>query len=281
MPHKSNQPGPFYFYSLRNCYLFGITDESRNHQMNYLIDSAACDKGSNEIVSMLAQFLSTLSNKKKKHVIFNADNCIGQNKNNTLMKFFAGLCLTGNAAIIEVKFMIKGHTFLAKDSNFSHIKRRYRCCDAFSVDHLAEIVRSSSKTNDAEVLKSDCFFNDKEALGAFFKDIPNITGYHHFYFDTSSPGIVKLKENTNSEWISKSILKGKSMEAKKLAHNLNIPNCIPSGLPAIKPLDLYEKVRKYVPDKYQDILCPKPPDDIIIRGKAPKKANSQRKRKDL
>jgi len=111
LPHKSSQPGPFYFYSLRNGYLFGITDESCNHQMNYLIDEGACNKGSNEVVSMLWHFLSKLSKKRKKHLIFNADNCVGQNKNNTLMTFFAWLCLTGNSRIIEVKFMIKGHTF--------------------------------------------------------------------------------------------------------------------------------------------------------------------------
>ena len=101
MPHKSSQPGPFYFYSLRNCYLFGITDESCNHQMNYLIDEASCNKGSNEVVSMLWHFVSKLSKKRKKHIIFNADNCVGQNKNNTLMKFFAWLCLTGNSQIID------------------------------------------------------------------------------------------------------------------------------------------------------------------------------------
>ena len=90
LPNKSSQPGPFYFYSLRNCYLFGITDESCNRQMNYLIDEASCSKGSNEVVSMLWHFLSSLPKKQKKHIIFNADNCIGLHSNNTLMKFLAG-----------------------------------------------------------------------------------------------------------------------------------------------------------------------------------------------
>jgi len=79
--------------------------------MNYLIDEASCTKGSNEVVSMLWHFLSSLPKKKKKHIIFNADNCIGQNQNNTLMKFFTWLCLRGYSRIIEVKFMIKGHFF--------------------------------------------------------------------------------------------------------------------------------------------------------------------------
>lgn len=278
LPHKSDQPGPFYFYSLKNCYLFGMTDESCNCQMNYLIDEAECAKGSNEVVSMLWHFLSSLPKKKKKHMVLNADNCIGQNKNNTIMKFFAWLCSTGNSEIIEVKFMIKGHTFFSPDSNFSHIKRKYRRSDAFSLDHLAEIVRGSSKTNDAEVLDGNCFFEYKKTLGKLFKDIPNITGYHHFYFDASCPGIIKLKENVNSAWTKQNILKVKTSDVKAYAKKLSFPSSIPPGLPAVKQLDLYEKVRKYVPEKYKDILCPKPSNDVIVFGKEQKKVKRKNRR---
>jgi len=281
LPQKSNQPGPFYFYSLKNCYLFGITDESCNYQMNYLIDEAECAKGSNEVVSMLWHFLLSLPEKKKKHMIFNADNCIGQNKNNTIMKFFAWLCSTGYSQIIEIKFMIKGHTFFSPDSNFSHIKRKYRRSDAFSLDHLAKIARGSSKTNDAEVLDGNCFFEYTKTLGKLFKDIPNITNYHHFYFDASCPGIIRLKEkeNANSAWTEKNILKAKTSDVKAYAKKLNFPSSIPPGLPAIKQLDLYEKVRKYVPKKYKDTLCPKPSKDVILYGKKQKKEKSQNRRK--
>lgn len=281
LPHKSNQPGAFYFYSLRNCYLFGITDESCNCQMNYLIDEAECGKGSNEVVSMLRYFLSSLPVKKKKHMIFNADNCIGQNKNNTIMKYFAWLCLIGDSQIIEVKFMIKGHTFFSPDSNFSLIKRKYRRSDAFSLDHLANIIKGSSKTNDAEILDGKCFFEYNKTLGKLFKDIPNITGYHHFYFDASRPGIIKLKENVNSTWTEKNILKIKTSDAKACAKKLKFSNCIPPGLPPIKQLDLYDKVRKYVPEEYKDILCPKPSSDVIVLGKKQKKEKTKRQKKKI
>jgi len=272
LPQKSNQPGPFYFFSLRNYYLFGITDESSNYQMNYLIDEGQCAKGSNEVVSMLWNFLSSLPLTRRKHIIFNADNCIGQNKNNTLMKFFSWVCLTGNAQIIEVKFMIKGHTFFAPDSNFSHIKRKYRRSDAFSIEHLAEIVRRSSKTNDAKVLDSSYFFEYKETLSKLFKDIPKITNYHHFLFDaSSSPGTIKLRENISNNWTTHNILKSTVLEAKEDAQNINFPICIPPGLSDVKQLDLYEKVRKYVPEEYKDILCPKPSEEVIVRGKNQKR----------
>lgn len=175
--------------------------------------------------------------------------------------------------------MIKGHTFFSPDSNFSHIKRKYRHSDAFCLEHLAEIVRNSSTTNNVEVLDNSCFFEYNPALGKLFKDIPNITSYHHFYFSASCPGIVKLKENTNSLWTNLNILKVNALEAKASAKNLNFPNSIPPGLSDTKKLELYEKVRKYVPEEYKDILCPKPSTDAIIRGKTQKKENSKNRRK--
>jgi hypothetical protein len=277
LPQKSNQPGPFYFFSLRNYYLFGITDESCNQQINYLIDESECAKGSNEVVSMLWHFLSSLSQKKKKHIIFNADNCVGQNKNNTLMKFLAWLCITGKSQIIEVKFMIKGHTFFSPDSNFSHIKKKYRRSDAFSHEHLAEIVNKSSKTNRAEVLNSKHFFEYKDVLGKLFKDIPKITSYQHFQFNSANPGTIKLKESIGSDWISYNILKENIEQTKAYLKNLSFKRCVPPGLTDIKQLDLYEKVRKYVPDEYKDNLCPKPSNDVMIRGKNKKKENRKNK----
>jgi len=117
--------------------------------------------------------------------------------------------------------MIKGHTFFSPDSNFSHIKQKYLCAEAFSIEHLAEIVRNSSKTNNAQVLDSSYFFEYEKVLGKLFKDIPNITSYHHCHEDASCPGIIKLKENTNSMWTNQNILKVKTLELRTYAKNFS------------------------------------------------------------
>ena len=70
LPQKADQPGSFYFFSLRNICLFGITDESCNHQMNYLMDESQCAKGSNEVISMISHFLSSLPKEKRAHIVF-------------------------------------------------------------------------------------------------------------------------------------------------------------------------------------------------------------------
>ncbi len=54
--------------------------------MNYLIDeSVDCGKGSNSVVSYLHDFLSTRPIQAT-HLDLHADNCVGQNKNNTMIQ---------------------------------------------------------------------------------------------------------------------------------------------------------------------------------------------------
>ncbi len=261
LPQKSDQPCSFYFFSLRNVYLFGITDESCNRQINYLMDEGECAKGSNEVVSMVWHFLKTLPSDKRVHIVFNADNCIGQNKNNTMVKFFLWQCLMGYSKTIQVKFMIKGHTHFGPDSNFSHIKKRYRRSNAFSLEHLSEIVNESSATNSAEIVDHKCFFDFKTVLDTYFKDLPEIRNYHYFLFATDKPAIVGVKENLNDEWTEYFLLKPPLNQSNaKSQCNVNLNPLHPTGLNRIKQIDLYEKVRKFVPDEFKDVLCPKPKD---------------------
>jgi len=261
LPQKTDQPCSFYFYSLRNVYLFGITDESCNRQINYLMDEGECAKGSNEVVSMVWHFLNTLSPDKRAHIVFNADNCVGQNKNNTMVKFFLWQCLMGYSKTIQVKFMIKGHTHFGPDSNFSHIKKRYRRSNAFSLEQLAEIVNKSSVSNKAEIIDHKIFFDFKTVLDTYFKDLPEIRNYHYFLFDTDRPGIVSVKENLRDEWIEYFLLKPPLNQSNAKSQCDIRPNPLQSpGLNRIKQINLYEKVRKFVPDEFKDVICPKPTD---------------------
>ena len=83
-PSNPLQPGPIYFLTPRKCAIFGVCCEAIPRQINYLIDEA-CDtgKGSNTIVSLLHHFFE-VHGLGETHVHLHADNCVGQNKNNTM-----------------------------------------------------------------------------------------------------------------------------------------------------------------------------------------------------
>jgi len=82
-------------------------------------------------------------------------------------------------------------------------------------------------------------------------------------------------------WTNQNILKAKTLALKTYAKDFIFPKCLPPGLSDIKQLELYKKVRKYVPEKYQDILCPKPSNDVMIRARKQKKENRQDRKKHL
>ena len=84
-PSDPHQPGPIYFLTPRKCGIFGICCEALPRQINYLIDEAVdVGKGANTVVSLIHHFLET-HGLGENHVHLHADNCVGQNKNNTMM----------------------------------------------------------------------------------------------------------------------------------------------------------------------------------------------------
>ena len=85
-PSDPQQPGPVYFLTPRKCAIFGVCCEGIPRQVNYLIDEAVdTGKGANTVVSLLHHFFEN-HGLGEKHVHLHADNCVGQNKNNTVIQ---------------------------------------------------------------------------------------------------------------------------------------------------------------------------------------------------
>ena len=84
-------------------------------QVNYLIDEAVdVGKGSNAIVSMLHHFFK-VHGLGERDVHLHADNCGGQNKNNTMVGYLLWRVLTGLHEYITLSFMVAGHTKFSPD----------------------------------------------------------------------------------------------------------------------------------------------------------------------
>ena len=82
--HYPLQPGPMCFKTARKCAVFGVCCEGIPRQINYLIDEASdIGKGGNTVVSLLHHFFRHHSLGESR-VKLHADNCVGQNKNNTV-----------------------------------------------------------------------------------------------------------------------------------------------------------------------------------------------------
>ena len=186
-PSNPQQPGPLFFKTPRKCGIFGVCSEGCNTQVNYLIDEAqSCGKGANSIVSMVHHYLGNFT-KGEEEICLHADNCVGQNKNNTVGWYLVWRVVTGLSKACELNFMIPGHTRFSPDRFFGLIKRKFRRSKVSSLSQIAEVVESSTTggQNKAyvigdESMKPFTYYDWADFLSDFFTTIPHITTYYHF-----------------------------------------------------------------------------------------------------
>lgn len=101
--------------------------------------------------------------------------------NNYVVGYLAWRIITGRHKDITLSFMRVGHTRCLVDGHFGLIKKIYRQCDTDTLSQMCDVVKRSSTNNvpqlfDWEWRQWDAFFPK------FFKRIPLITKYQHFYF---------------------------------------------------------------------------------------------------
>ena len=110
------------------------------------------------------------------------------------------------------------------------------------------------RSNGGETLVT--FYQWSEHLSQFFRSIPNILSYHNFRVTCQEPGIVYLREFSNSVEIRYDILKPNvSMEE---LHTLSSLTHI-RGLDPQRQWYLYEQIRPHCKSNLAaDLTCPKP-----------------------
>jgi len=101
--------------------------------------------------------------------------------------------------------MIAGHTKFKVDGNFGMIKKVYRKSTLYDVDDLAEVVIKSSPKglNKVQLYEDGQGFQyfDFKILEKYFKELSNITKYHHFLFSADDFGVIKAQEFANGDFI--------------------------------------------------------------------------------
>ncbi|ELT95744.1 hypothetical protein CAPTEDRAFT_214547 [Capitella teleta] len=143
-PSNPLQPGPIYFMVPKRCGLFGVHSEGANRQHNYMIDEAvSVGKGANTVISLLHHYLDHYSYGEQ-HLHLHADNCSGQNKNNTMLQYLMWRIHTGRNSSVSLHFMIAGHTKFAVDWGFGLLKRKFRKTKVDCLADLAKVINDSS-----------------------------------------------------------------------------------------------------------------------------------------
>ncbi len=260
VPHTTDQLGGTFYLHMRNFLLFGIFSVLENTQLCYIYDEREAAKGANEVISFLHDFLSNRQIQTP-YIRIHADNCRGHNKNKYVMWYLVWLVSTGRLKRAEIKFMIKGHTHFIVDSGIGHTKRELRRSDVFCLDHWAEVINISAKTNKAKIVNSNDVYDWKKGLSHYYEAFAGISKFQHFVVDSSEPGWIWARYGVDDDiWKKRRLLISDS--------NLYIEEfrCLPKFLSTVgfkggkfeKEKELFENLRQYVKDEWRDELCPDP-----------------------
>jgi len=263
-PFDCQQTGPAYFKTARKCGIFGVTCEGKSEQVNYLIDEDENPgKGADCTISLVHHYLDK-HGCGEENVQFHADNCTGQNKNNANIQYLLWRVMTGKHKTAMLSFMLVGHTKFAPDRFFGLFKKRFRRSCVDTMIEVARVVEESTITgkNKAQLIsnlqgeKEVQFYQWTAYLQQFFKPIPNILKYHCFRVDVTKPGVVMVKEYSDSDELSINILK----VDPEVVSATGMPQ-----LTQIKGLDpqrqwyLFEQIRPFCKSNLTaDITCPQP-----------------------
>lgn len=263
LPYSARQVGPVYFKTPRKVQIFGVNSEAVPKQINYLIDEAETigpngknSHGANSVISMLHHFFERHGHGEKECVC-HADNCCGQNKNKTVMAYFAWRVMCGLHEKVTLSFMIAGHTQCLIDGCFGLLQQKFRRSNCFTLQQLEEVVQSSASCNVAQLLAGsgmswrawDVF------LQLHFRQIKNIRRYQHFEFNADKPGVVTVRESIVDAGKEVQILKTAKEDVLAAGLAEVIP---PAGLTPDRVLYLHKQIRPHMPPAFQDDLCPPP-----------------------
>ena len=274
LPYSSQQRGTFYFRTPRKVQVFGVCCEPLCRQVFFLIDKAEqAGKGAVVVVSLVHAFFQ-LHGLGERCVTLQADNCVSQNKNTTMMWYLAWRVITGQHDTVQLNFMLPGHTKFRPNSYFGLFKKYYRRQDHVDdMDDLADCVRQCGQdvTCVPQLYQYWKYYDWNAFLGQWFGPLVGFGCYHTFEFDQDHPGVMRMKTlplDPNPTKVNM-LRAGVAIKDIQEAYQSQVmpPVISPSGLSQIRSLYLYEKVREYVHDpKKRDRVCPKPTPGTAINS---------------
>ena len=135
----------YYYRQLTVC-TFGIHNLKSKAMTCYVYHEGEAGKGANDVCSFLKHYFEQDAERKIKKLYIFGDNCCGQNKNNTMIRFVMSLIELKIFEKVEIFFPIRGHSFMPCDRDFGLIKRQLNRAERFyTVPEYIQIISAASK----------------------------------------------------------------------------------------------------------------------------------------
>lgn len=217
----------FYLRQL-SCYNFNVHLGDTNRSFMCMWNEGVGGRGANEIASCLLRVLNN-NVTNKNHLVIWSDNCVGQNKNKMILFVLIFLVVHGVYDVVEHKFLISGHSFMASDRDFALIEKRKRVMKSFVPKDLHEVVTSARYSPPFEVIDMELhgFWDIKRLAEEFLNTTKvNITKSVWIRIEKECPFKIKIKQTYGDieNWQTYNVLKkGKTLSDLKKAELLKLP----------------------------------------------------------
>ena len=179
-----------------------------------------------------------------------------------MTSYLAWHVTVGLSKSCELSFVLPGHAKFSPDRFFGMIKRKYRSTNVLSLAEIAQMVEESTQgvqnrvfvIGDEHPSQSFHYYDWANFLSNYFKHIPLITSYHHFHFSQEYPRQVAVCEFAETEEKKIDIL-----NPNAVVNETALPATLsPSGYLKNLKQYLYDEIRRFCDEQYQDITCPEP-----------------------
>ena len=194
-------------------------------------------------------------------VHLHADNCVGQNKNNTMLHYLLWRVMVGLHHSITLSFLVVGHTKFSPDWCFGLLKQRFRRTKVGCLDDIVGVVNTSAKVNVAQLVGTQegenlvPTYNWTDMFAGNLCKLKNLKAQRHFRFDAATPGVVYTKVASDATEESVDLLINRDWAPSQSTLPTLVP---PNGLSQERQQYLHDTIREYCPEEVRDRVCPRP-----------------------
>ena len=233
------------------------------------------------------------------------DNCLGQNKNNTVLRLVPYLVEVGHFSAVNFIFLVVGHTKNTCDRHFNTMKKQYRVSQIFTMDQLCQAL-GSENVSVCRVDETADFMDYDTFLNSFYRKMPKIIDFHIFSCckedlannkvmvtiqESDIPGSKSLRFNSSnmgfrgrdqypkcSASLEKAILERKTLMKENPPKTIQAP-----GLNPYKKVEMFKNYSKLIPEPFRGITCLEPSAEeyaMVKKEKTSRSAIKIEKKKD-
>jgi hypothetical protein len=280
------QAGDTYYFLPLTVFSFGLVDLSTGpNKINcYTYSEDKGKKGANNLASLLMHDLKSrgwLHNEPANSLTVIFDNCGGQNKNNVMLRLAPYLVEKGFFKEVTIAFYVCGYTKNVCDRLFNKLKLRYDKQNVYTVHQVIKVMNSQPNVT-AIGTDSHHFLDYEKMLDKIYHKLEAGTIQRNHVFSVKknwdSIGMEK-REHIDADTVVQNLLKkgqhAGMPERNELLNERFLEKCAKPGLREIKQVELYTKLKKFVPLQWRDEICPKPSDETLIRVKMGKAAKAK------